>query len=201
MLLHDLESFNIILASASPRRKELLEMMDLKFTLAERYDVNEVYPSSISKEDAPWYISKLKSESYPLPLGNNDILITADTLVVIGEKSYGKPKDRNEAILMLSHLSGNTHKVITGVTLKNPKFKQSFSDVTEVTFRALRQDEIEYYVDTFKPYDKAGAYAVQEWIGLIGVDCIKGSYFNIMGLPTDSLFRQLSLFISKLKTL
>lgn len=200
MLLHDLESFNIILASASARRKELLGMMNLKFSVADSYDVEEVYPDSISNEDAPWYISKLKSEGYPLPLADNDILITADTLVIIGNKSYGKPKDRNEAILMLSHLSGNTHKVITGVTLKNPKYKQSFSSVTEVTFKALRQDEIEYYIDTFKPYDKAGAYAVQEWIGLIGVDMIKGSYYNIMGLPTDSLFRQLSLFSNKLKT-
>lgn len=198
MLLDDLKKFNIILASQSPRRKELLSQMGLEFTVADNYDVEEKCPEQILIEESPWFISKLKSESYPLPLADNDIVISADTLVISNNKAFGKPNDRKEAIDMLSLLSGNTHKVITGVTLKSKNYIQSFSELSEVSFRSLKEEEIAYYVDTYKPYDKAGAYAIQEWIGMVGVDNINGSYYNIMGLPTETLFRQLSLFITKL---
>ena len=197
MLLEDLKKFNIILASKSPRRKELLSGMGLNFTVADNYDVEEICPEQVLIEESPWYISKLKSESYPLPLSENDIVISADTLVICGNKPFGKPKDRKEAIDMLSFLSGNTHKVITGVTLRSQNNTQAFSEVSEVSFRSLKEDEIEFYVDNYKPYDKAGAYAIQEWIGMVGIDNINGSYYNIMGLPTETLFRQLSLFITK----
>ena len=197
MLLDDLKKFNIILASQSPRRKELLSQMGLEFTVADNYDVDEKCPEQVLVEESPWFISKLKSENYPLPLADNDIIITADTLVIWSNNAFGKPNDRKEAIDMLSLLSGNTHKVITGVTLKSQNHVQSFSELSEVSFRSLKEEEIIHYVDTYKPYDKAGAYAIQEWIGMVGIDNINGSYYNIMGLPTETLFRQLSLFITK----
>lgn len=197
MLIDDIKKFNIILASNSPRRKELIDKLGISFTIAEGIGGDESYPSNIAIEDAPKYISKQKSDRCNIELKDNDILITADTLVIIDDTVLGKPKDRAEAILMLKKLSGRVHKVITAVTIKGSKHIQAFSETTEVTFRPLKEDEIEYYVDNYKPYDKAGAYAIQEWIGIMGVEGIKGSYYNIMGLPTDTLYRQLNLFIKK----
>lgn len=199
MLIDKLKNFNIILASQSPRRTELLSLMKLNFSVADPYEVEEICPPSIMAEEAGWYISRLKAEKYPKELQDNDLLITADTLVILDEVIYGKPKDRQDAINILKKLSGKTHKVITGVTLKTKNTIQSFSEVTDVTFRSLSEEEIIYYVDNFAPYDKAGAYAVQEWIGVIGVSNISGSYFNIMGLPTDALYRQLLLLLNKIK--
>lgn len=199
MLIDKLNDFNIILASQSPRRKELLGLMDLKFTVSERFDFEEICPPSITADESAWYISKLKAEKYPTPLADNDLLITADTLVILDNVTYGKPKDRQDAINILKKLSGKTHKVITGVTMKVRGVTQSFSETTEVTFKSLKEEDIIYYVDNYSPYDKAGAYAVQEWIGAIGVSAISGSYFNIMGLPTDTLYGQLLLLLNKLK--
>lgn len=199
MLIERLKDFNLILASQSPRRKELLELMDLKFTVSARFDFEEICPPTITADEAAWYISKLKAEKYPAPLADNDLLITADTLVILDNVTYGKPKDRQDAINTLKKLSGKTHKVITGVTMKVKGVTQSFSETTEVTFKSLKEEDIIYYVENYSPYDKAGAYAVQEWIGAIGVSAINGSYFNIMGLPTDTLYSQLLLLLNKLK--
>lgn len=199
MLIERLKDFNLILASQSPRRKELLELMDLKFTVSARFDFEEICPPTITADEAAWYISKLKAEKYPAPLADNDLLITADTLVILDNVTYGKPKDRQDAINTLKKLSGKTHKVITGVTMKVKGVTQSFSETTEVTFKSLKEEDIIYYVESYSPYDKAGAYAVQEWIGAIGVSAINGSYFNIMGLPTDTLYSQLLLLLNKLK--
>lgn len=199
MLLDKLKNYNIILASQSPRRRELLALMGITFTVAEPYDVDESFPAAISVEEASWYISRLKASKYPYDLATNDLLITSDTLVILDGKVFGKPTSRQEAINTLKMLSSKTHKVITGVTLRMGDTTQSFSDVTEVTFRSLGEDDIEFYVDKFEPYDKAGAYAVQEWIGAIGVSSISGSYYNIMGLPTDALYRQLALLLNKIK--
>lgn len=199
MLLEKLKKFNIILASQSPRRRELLALMDVKFTVADRYDVEEVCPAAITAEEAAWFISKLKAEKYPFPLADNDLIITADTLVILDNKMYGKPKDREDAINVLKKLSGKTHHVITGVTLKTKGVTQSFSEKTDVTFKSLKEEDIIYYVDNYAPYDKAGAYAVQEWIGAVGVSSVGGSYFNIMGLPTDTLYGQLMLLLNKIK--
>lgn len=199
MLIERLKDFNLILASQSPRRKELLELMDLKFTVSARFDFEEICPPTITADEAAWYISKLKAEKYPAPLADNDLLITADTLVILDNVTYGKPRDRQDAINTLKKLSGKTHKVITGVTMKVKGVTQSFSETTEVTFKSLKEEDIIYYVENYSPYDKAGAYAVQEWIGAIGVSAINGSYFNIMGLPTDTLYSQLLLLLNKLK--
>lgn len=199
MLLEKLKDFNIILASQSPRRRELLALMDIEFTVAERYDVDEVCPNAVTVEEAAWFISKLKAEKYPLTLADNDLLITADTLVILDNKMYGKPKDREDAINTLKKLSAKTHQVITGVTLKTRGVTQSFSEKTEVTFKSLKEEDIIYYVDHYAPFDKAGAYAVQEWIGAVGVSSVNGSYFNIMGLPTDTLYGQLVLLLNKIK--
>lgn len=199
MLLDQLKEYNIRLASQSPRRRELLALMNIPFTVVDAYDVDETPPSNINTEEAAWYISRLKAQKYPYEIADNDLIITSDTLVILEDKMYGKPKDRQEAIYYLKSLSGKTHKVITGVTFKTKTQMQSFSETTLVTFKSLKEEDIIYYIDTFSPYDKAGSYAIQEWIGAVGVSNINGSYFNIMGLPTETLYRQLTLFLNKLK--
>lgn len=199
MLLDRLKEYNIILASQSPRRRELLTLMDIPFTVAAPYYVDETSPSTVNSEEAAWYISRLKAQHYPYEIADNDLIITSDTLVILDDKMYGKPKDRQDAINSLKSLSGNTHKVITGVTFRTKSVMQSFSETTQVTFKSLKEEDIIYYVDKFLPYDKAGSYAIQEWIGAVGVSNINGSYFNIMGLPTDTLYGQLTLFLNKLK--
>lgn len=198
MLLDKLKEYNIILASQSPRRRELLSMMGLEFTVGESYEFEEVCPSEISASMQPEYLSLQKSINYPTELKNKDLLITSDTLVIQGDKVFGKPRDKREAISYLRQLSGKSHKVISGVTLRTKNQSFSFSDTTEVSFATLTDGDIAYYVSKYQTDDKAGAYAIQEWIGLIGVSSIVGSYFNIMGLPTEALYRELRNFIKKL---
>lgn len=198
MLLDKLKEYNIILASQSPRRRELLSMMGLEFTVGESYKFEEVCPSEISASMQPEYLSLQKSINYPTELKNKDLLITSDTLVIQGDKVFGKPRDKREAISYLRQLSGKSHKVISGVTLRTKNQSFSFSDTTEVSFATLTDGDIAYYVSKYQTDDKAGAYAIQEWIGLIGVSSIVGSYFNIMGLPTEALYRELRNFIKKL---
>ncbi len=199
MLLDRLKNYNIILASQSPRRKELLTAMGVNFTLATPYEVSEVCPDIIPPDDMAVFLSIKKAEYYPYSLGDKDIIITADTLVIVDDKVLGKPKDRDEAIAYIKLLSGKSHRVITGVTLRHKEEYHIFSEETEVTFFELKSEDIIYYVDNYKPYDKAGAYGVQEWIGAIGIDSIDGTYFNIMGLPTALLYQELNNFINKLK--
>ncbi|MFT3994967.1 MAG: Maf-like protein [Dysgonomonas sp.] len=189
-----LSQYNIILASNSPRRKELLSGLDLNYEIKVLPDIDESYPEDLCGDAIPVYIAKKKADAYLNLLHDNDLLITADTIVLLGDKVYGKPHDDMEAKNMLRDLSGNTHLVITGVCITCHNKQHSFSATSEVRFAELQEDEISYYVSKYKPFDKAGAYGVQEWIGYIAVEYISGSYFNIMGLPIQRLYQELKTF-------
>ena len=191
------EKYKITLASASPRRRELLKGLDIDFTVEVAKDEKEAYGESMPQEEVPEFLSRHKSESFHRNLEDNEILITADTLVFVKGEIIGKPKDRADAVRMLEMLSGDVHKVITGVYLRSNRKERSFSVCTEVSFKQLEKEEIDYYLDTYKPYDKAGAYGVQEWIGHIGITGINGSYYNVMGLPVQRLWEELRKFVSE----
>ena len=196
MLLHDkLKPYRLILASQSPRRRQLLADAGIEFVLAPRFECEESFPDTMPAAEVAEYLSSLKSEAYPEPLGANDILLTADTVVIACNRILGKPADRAEAIEMITMLSGRDHEVVTGVTLRSAECVKSFSVVSKVQFRALAQEEIEYYVDTYRPYDKAGSYGIQEWIGYVGIEGIEGSFYNVMGLPVQRLYSELNDFI------
>lgn len=198
MLLHNqLEDYNLILASASPRRRQLLADCGLKFTLAEKFECDESFPASIPCNEVAQYISSLKSSAYPKELSEKDILLTADTVVIAENKILGKPTDRADAIKMLSLLSGRKHTVVTGVTIRSKSRTHCFSVESKVSFRNLTNEEIEYYIDNYQPFDKAGAYGIQEWIGYVAIDGIEGSFFNVMGLPVQRLYVELSEFVSR----
>lgn len=198
MLLHDrLKNYRLILASASPRRRELLADCDLDFVLAEKFECEECYPADLEAEKVAEYLSQLKSNAYPYALGEGDILLTADTVVILGDKILGKPHSEAEAVEMISTLSGATHKVVTGVTLRTPEHTISFSAESLVSFRELDAEEVSYYVERYRPMDKAGAYGIQEWIGYIGIEGIEGSFYNVMGLPTQRLYQALKELICK----
>ena len=188
----NLKNYKIILGSHSPRRKELLEKTGLKF-IVRPSDVEEDFKAFINIEEAAKAMAKLKANSFN-DLKNNEILICADTLVSVGKKILGKPKSEKEAEEMLRLLSGKVHKVTTGITIKSNKNEKNFFDSTKVVFKVLTEKEIKYYVKNYKPFDKAGSYAIQEWIGLIGIKKIIGSYFNVMGLPTEKLYSELIKF-------
>ena len=196
MLLHDkLKPYRLILASQSPRRRQLLADAGIEFVLALRFECEESFPDTMPAAEVAEYLSSLKSEAYPEPLGTNDILLTADTVVIACNRILGKPADRAEAIEMITMLSGRDHEVVTGVTLRSAECVKSFSVSSKVRFRALLQEEIEYYVDTYRPYDKAGSYGIQEWIGYVGIEGIEGSFYNVMGLPVQRLYSELNDFI------
>lgn len=180
----------IILASQSPRRKELLGLLDLKFTVEVR-EIDEVYPESIEAKDVAEYLAKLKSKAF-IDLNEDELVITADTVVIIDEQILGKPKNKIEASQMLQSLSNRSHKVMTGVCIKSKDKTLSFSDTTDVFFKELSSSEIEYYIENYQPFDKAGSYGIQEWIGAVGITKIEGSYFNVVGLPIQKLSRYLS---------
>lgn len=164
-------------------------------SLADGYEVEEVYPAGTPTRKVPEYLARLKSAAYPRPLGPDEILITADTVVILDGDIIGKPKDRDDAIRMVGRLSGREHVVISGVCLCSAQRTRSFSVGSRVTFRELTMEEIEYYIDTFKPYDKAGSYGIQEWIGYVGIKGVKGSFYNVMGLPIQTLYVELDKFI------
>lgn len=196
MLLHDrLAGYRILLASQSPRRQELMHGCGLPFETAPKYHVDEIYPDTLQPDEVPEYLSQLKSRAFPRPLLPHEIVVTADTVVIAGGAILGKPADRDDAVRMLRMLSGAAHRVVTGVTLRSAEREKTFSAVSEVVFRALRQEEIDYYVDTFRPYDKAGAYGIQEWIGYAAISRIEGSFYNVMGLPVQRLYTELEDFI------
>lgn len=196
MLLHDkLKNYHLILASQSPRRRQLLADAGIEYSLASRFECEELYPESLPAVEVAEYLSRLKSEAYPAPLADGDILLTADTVVVAGGEVLGKPVDRADAIAIINKLSGREHEVITGVTLRSAVRTKSFSSRSVVRFRALSQEEIEYYVDTYSPMDKAGAYGIQEWIGYVGIEGIEGSFYNVMGLPIQRVYCELDSFI------
>ena len=186
--------YDILLASASPRRRELLTMLGLNFTIATGKDVDESYDESMPADEVAQYLSLKKADAYRCDLADNQLLITADTVVINDGKILGKPADRQEAIAMIKSLSGHQHKVVTGVTISTTARQSSFSVETLVEFARLTDHEIEHYVDTYKPMDKAGAYCIQEWIGCIGVKNINGSFYNVMGLPLHRLYTELKEF-------
>lgn len=186
-----LENFHIILASNSPRRRELLGGLGLTYEVRTMPGIDESYPETLVGEQIPIHISSKKAGAYLSTLQANDLLITADTIVWLDGRVLGKPADEAEACQMLRALSGRTHQVITGVTLATTTFQKSFASVSQVTFAHLTDEEIDFYVTHYHPMDKAGSYGVQEWIGFIGVEHIEGSYFNVMGLPVQRLYREL----------
>ena len=179
----------LILSSNSPRRKELLAGLDIPFEVRVIEDIDESYPDTLPTGEIAEYIAQKKAAAYEV--GNDEVLITADTIVVLDGKVLGKPHDLDDAAAMLQQLSGKTHRVITGVCIKNSVKQKSFSVVSEVTFKSLSDNEISYYVNRYKPLDKAGAYGVQEWIGYIGVTSLSGSYYNVMGLPVQRIYEVL----------
>lgn len=194
MMLESIKKYNVVLASKSPRRQELLKGVGLEFSVLTK-DVDESYPSSMSVYDVAPYLSVKKAKAFDDDeLPENYMVITADTVVIVNDTILGKPKDEEEAREMLGMISGKKHSVITGVTIRTNDKVKTFSVVSKVSFEALDKEEIEYYVNTFKPYDKAGAYGIQEWIGYIGVNYVEGSYFNVMGLPTQKLYKLLKTF-------
>ena len=194
LLIMRFKRYNIVLASNSPRRRELLSGLDIDCKVKVLDDIDESYPSSIPLREVAEYLSTKKANAYTSCLKDNDLLITADTIVLIEDEIYGKPVDKEDAIRMLRGLSGKVHEVITGVSLVSKNKIVSFSSVTKVVFGDLSDDEINYYIDKYKPYDKAGSYGVQEWIGYVGVKHMEGSYYNVMGLPIYRVFEELKKF-------
>ena len=188
------KNYKIILASNSPRRKELLAGIDVDFEVRVIQDIDESYPADIPTKDIAEYISRKKAAVYQKKMADDELVITADTIVVLDSEVMGKPHDEADASRMLHKLSGRTHQVITGVTLTTTTRQQSFSVETDVTFKKLSDEEINYYVQRYKPFDKAGAYGIQEWIGHIGVTGLQGSYFNVMGLPVQRIYEALRQF-------
>ena len=196
MLLANLRGYKIILASGSPRRKLLMESAGISFRTFTEIEVDEDYPKNLRGADITEYLAEKKANAYPINLREKEVLITADTIVCMGDVVLLKPADRNDAVAILNQISENTHMVYTGVHLKSTDKSRSFVASTEVKFGKLSAAEIDYYIDNFKPYDKAGSYGIQEWIGYVGVEEIHGSYFNVMGLPIHMLYRELETFIN-----
>lgn len=192
--LENLGRYSVILASHSPRRRELLAMMAIDFDIANNIEVEESYPDNMALEDVAGYLSYKKAYAYKKQMLPDQLLITADTTVILDKEILGKPTTDEDAIEMLRKLSGKTHKVVTGVTLISSLRSVTFSVQSEVTFGDLTEDMIQYYVGRYHPIDKAGAYGVQEWIGAIGIKEISGSYYNVMGLPTHRLYQELLKF-------
>lgn len=181
----------LILSSNSPRRKELLGGLGIPFEVRIIENIDESYPNSLAPLEVASYISKKKAEAYKNTLKDNEILITADTIVLCENHILGKPQNEQDAFHMLKMLSGKTHQVVTGVTMLHKDKMNNFSVVTDVTFKPLSDTEINYYINTYQPFDKAGAYGIQEWIGYVGVTELKGSYFNVMGLPIQRIYEEL----------
>ena len=191
----DLKGKRIILGSNSPRRKELLAGLDIDFVVDTANSFEEVYPEDTPHEMIPEVLSEGKSYGFHRPLEEDEVLITSDTLVLCEDRVMGKPHSREEAVDMLRHLSGKEHKVITAITMRDSHSCSTASDTAKVHFKHLSDSEIDYYIDNYKPFDKAGAYGIQEWIGYIGIGKIEGSYFTIMGLPVHLVYQELLKFI------
>jgi len=189
-----LENYRIILASNSPRRQELLKGLELNFEVITIPGLEESYPETLIGEEIPLFLARKKGEAYTSYLTDNTMIITADTIVWLENNVLGKPESKEDAIRMLQMMSGKTHQVFTGVCVKTAKKEVAFCVSSDVRFAQLTNEEIEFYVDKYKPYDKAGSYGVQEWIGYIGVEYISGSFYNIMGLPVQRLYTELKGF-------
>lgn len=193
-MLKNLEKYKIVLGSNSPRRKELLAGLDIDFEVSVIPGIDESFPDSLHFEEIPAYIACKKADAYKDSMGDNELLITADTIVWTPKKIFGKPAGREDAICMLRALSDHVHEVVTGVCLTTKEKTASFSVCSAVCFAKLEEEDIIYYVDKYCPYDKAGSYGIQEWIGYIGVEAINGSFYNVMGLPVQRLYQELKKF-------
>lgn len=193
-MLENLNKYEIVLASNSPRRKELLQRMGVNFKVRTLIGIDESYPDSLRGEDIVCYISRNKAKAYQSSMAPNELLITADTIVYVDGEVMGKPKNAEQAKEMLHKLSGKTHQVITGVTIVTAKRTENFGVTSQVKFTNITDEEINFYVDNYLPFDKAGAYGIQEWIGIVAVEEIKGSYFNVVGLPVQRLYQKLKTF-------
>ena len=189
MLKQKLNNYNVILASGSPRRQQFFRDLDIDFSIQLK-EIEEIYPENLKGVAITDYLSNLKSDAFST-LNDKDLLITSDTIVWLEGKALGKPKDAKDAFTMLRAMSGKKHEVITSVCLKTTSFQKIINDITSVTFKELSDDEIHYYINNYKPFDKAGAYGIQEWIGFIGIEKIEGSYFNVVGLPVHKLYKEL----------
>lgn len=187
-------NYKIILASGSPRRKELLSGLDYEFQVRLLPGIDESYPDGLSGEEIAMHISRCKAAPYVADMSPDELIITADTIVYLNGEVLGKPKDEADAYRMLRALSGKNHQVITGVTLLTKERQHTFASVSQVTFANLSDEEIHHYITHYHPFDKAGAYGIQEWIGYVGVTSIEGSYFNVMGLPVQRLYTELQKF-------
>jgi septum formation protein len=190
MLKEKLNTINIILASGSPRRQQFFKEMDLHYTIRLK-EIEEIYPEHLQAEEITNFLAELKASAFENELNENDVLVTSDTIVWLNGKALGKPKDYDDAFQMLQKLANQTHEVITSVCLKSIDKTEVFHCVTKVTFANLSDEAIRYYLDNYQPFDKAGSYGIQDWIGLIGISKIEGSYTNVVGLPTEMLFQKL----------
>lgn len=190
----NIKDYHIILASNSPRRRELLRGLDLAFDVRVLPDIAENFPETIEPKDVAEYISKVKANAYLDTITEKELVLTADTVVIIDREILGKPHNAEQAKAMLHKISGRKHQVVTGVCLTTKERQHSFSVSTDVTFKELSDAEINYYVETYEPFDKAGAYGIQEWIGYVGVTSLEGSYFNVMGLPVQRIWTELNKF-------
>lgn len=193
MLKEKLKGYNIILASGSPRRQKFMKELDIDFEIRLK-DVEEIYPENLQGAEITDYLAELKAAALLDTLSENDILITSDTIVWHNNKALGKPTDKDDAFAMLKALSGNVHEVITSVCIKSNSKSVIFNETTRVSFNTLSDDEINYYLDNYRPYDKAGAYGIQEWIGLVAIAKIEGSYVNVVGMPVDKVYQHLITF-------
>jgi septum formation protein len=191
MLNEKFKNHRIILASGSPRRQQFLKELDVDFEIQLK-DIEEIYPEHLQAEEITNFLAKLKASAFVLNLQENDILITSDTIVWLNNKALGKPKDYEDAFKMLTEMSGTTHKVITSVCIKTTNKESVFYEETLVTFTKLSSDKIKYYLNNYQPFDKAGSYGIQEWIGLVAIEKIEGSYANVVGLPTHRLYEELT---------
>ena len=197
MLKNRLKSKNLILASGSPRRQELLKSLGVPFEIRIK-EIDEVYPKHLKKSEISDYLAQLKSNAFVEELNPRDLLITSDTIVWYHNMALGKPKSKDDAFQMLQKLSGKTHEVITSVCIKSLQKEDIFNCITKVTFKELSSEEIQFYIDNYNPMDKAGAYGIQDWIGQIGITKIEGSYFNVMGFPIHKIYSQLLKFSKEL---
>jgi len=192
MLAEKLKAYKIILASGSPRRQQFFRDLNLDFEIRLK-EVDEIYPKHLQANEVTNYLAQLKASAFEVT--ESEVVVTSDTIVWFDEKVVGKPKDYQDAFVILKSLSGNTHQVITSVCLKSASKKKVFHVTTNVTFASLSDEMIAYYLDNYKPFDKAGAYGIQEWIGLVGIEKIEGSYTNVVGLPTQEFYNELLCFV------
>ena len=189
MLKENLKDYNVILASKSPRRQQFFKDLNIDYSIQLK-EIEEIYPKELKKSEITNFLADLKSKAF-LNLSEKDLLITSDTIVWLDNRALGKPKNEEDAYKMLRALSGKKHEVITSISIKNTEFQKIVNDITTVTFKELTDEEIYYYIKNYKPFDKAGAYGIQEWIGFIAIQNIEGSYFNVVGLPVHKLYKEL----------